>query len=143
MEIFCSSIHLVKAYQGSEKKFAEFLCMAFLLDCFVKDLSNKQSNSRFINISRDGLIRIKAFDFLNAIYIGMYAMINYKINQRERLIERNLTFARLASDSIDDITLQTKQLSEHGNNNGSVTIFNKPEDDTPRFMQHGGKLISL
>jgi hypothetical protein len=88
------------------------------------------------------MIRVKAFYLLDAIYVGMFAMINHEIEQSKRLIERDSIFAGLTSDSIHYITLQSKQLRKHSGDDGGFTIFDKPEYDAPGLMQHGGKIVS-
>ena len=73
--------------------------------------------------------------FFDAQDIRILSVVNNKVKQGKGLVERNVGFWGLAANTIDHITLQSKEFGKNGYDNGSLTILDEAENDTTGFVK--------
>ena len=78
---------------------------------------------------------MSASDFLYAQDIGILSVVNNKVEQGKRLVERDIALRRLGANSIDHVTLQSKEFGKNGDDNGSLTILGEAENNTTGLVK--------
>ena len=73
--------------------------------------------------------------FFDAQDIRILSVVNNKVEQCKGLVERNIGPRGLAANSVDHVTLQSKEFCKNGNDNGSLTILGEAENDTTGLVK--------
>lgn len=79
---------------------------------------------------------MKARDFLNAFDIRVLAVIYNQVQQGEGLVQSDLVSGGFASDTVYDVTLESKLLRKDSRNDGRLPVFGEPEDNAAGFLDH-------
>ena len=108
--------------------------MTFFFNGLIDNLGNEHGNRGLDHLGMNRIVRMETPDFLDPVDVRIFPVIYYKIQQRQRLKQGDPALRGTATHAIYDIALQTKLIGENSDDDRSLAVTRKPEDNTFRFV---------